>query len=105
MTATQGKLVVFCGPSGAGKSSLAKKVMERYPVFQLSVSATTRQPREGEEHGVHYWFLSVDQFKQKLEEGAFLEHEEVYADLFYGTLTQSLTASGKMVRSPSWTLT
>lgn len=83
-------LLAFCGPSGAGKSTLAKRVMEHHPQFALSVSATTRDPRADEEDGKHYWFLSKEAFKQKITENAFLEYEEVYDGVFYGTLHEEL---------------
>jgi guanylate kinase len=82
---TKNKLVVFCGPSGAGKSTIARNVMNTIPVFELSVSATTRSPRKGEEHGKHYYFISQDEFEQKINNGAFLEYEQVYEGLYYGT--------------------
>jgi guanylate kinase len=82
---TKNKLVVFCGPSGAGKSTIARNVMNTIPVFELSVSATTRSPRKGEEHGKHYYFISQDEFEQKINDEAFLEYEQVYEGLYYGT--------------------
>ncbi|MCB0736813.1 MAG: AAA family ATPase [Bacteroidetes bacterium] len=73
MTKKHNKLVVFCGPSGAGKSTLAKIVMKHFGVFELSISATTRQPRQGEEHGVHYWYISTKEFKKRIANNEFLE--------------------------------
>lgn len=80
------KLVVFCGPSGAGKSTIAKNVMDSIPVFELSISATTRSPRKGEEPGVHYYYVSVEEFESKIKNDSFLEYEQVYEGLYYGTL-------------------
>lgn len=69
---------------------MAKKAMEAYQMLELSISATTRQPRVGEEPGVHYWYLSVEEFRQKIDKNDFLEYEEVYNDLYYGTLFSEL---------------
>jgi guanylate kinase len=74
---------VISGPSGAGKSSLADRLLQD-PRFGRALTATTRKPREGEVHGVHYRFLSEAEFKDGLARGAFLEHAEVYGRL-YGT--------------------
>ena len=82
-----GKLVILSGPSGAGKSSIAKRLLQEND-FNLcfSVSACSRKKREGEEHGKDYYFLSIDEFKTKIEEDEFLEWEEVYPGHYYGTL-------------------
>jgi guanylate kinase len=79
-----GNLFIVTAPSGAGKSSLVKALLESDPGIQLSISYTTRQPRPGEEHGVHYHFVSVDQFREMLNRGDFLESAEVYGN-YYGT--------------------
>lgn len=84
------KLVVFCGPSGAGKSTIANTVINTLPYFKLSVSATTRQPREGEVDGQHYYFINREKFETRLEANAFLEYEQVYEGLYYGTLNSEL---------------
>jgi guanylate kinase len=78
--------VVFCGPSGVGKGTLIKMLMDRFPEkqFGFSVSHTTRQPREGEENGVHYNFTTVEAMKKEIEEGKFIEHAEVHGN-YYGT--------------------
>jgi guanylate kinase len=78
--------VVFCGPSGVGKGTLIKMLMDRFPdtQFGFSVSHTTRQPREGEENGVHYNFTTVEAMKKEIEEGKFIEHAEVHGN-YYGT--------------------
>ncbi|HEX8979409.1 MAG TPA: guanylate kinase [Parasulfuritortus sp.] len=79
-----GNLFIVTAPSGAGKSSLVKALLESDPGIQLSISYTTRQPRPGEENGVHYHFVGVDQFREMLNRGDFLESAEVYGN-YYGT--------------------
>jgi guanylate kinase len=80
------KLVVITAPSGAGKSSIVKKLLVHKPELAFSVSCTTRQKRDGEVNGQHYYFISVEEFKQKVAGNEFVEHEEVYGNQFYGTL-------------------
>lgn len=80
------KVVILCGPSGVGKSTLAGVVMDEMNNFEFSISATTRAPRLGEEDGVHYYYLEESDFRRKIKDGAFLETEEVYEGLYYGTL-------------------
>src|SRR5262245_19512924 len=79
------KVFVITGPSGVGKGTLIAKLLERVPDLELSVSATTRQPREGEVNGRDYHFLTPDEFDQRVEEGDFLEFE-TYSGNLYGTL-------------------
>lgn len=83
------KVFVITGPSGVGKGTLIKKLLERVPDLALSVSATTRQPREGEEDGVDYHFLTEDQFKERREADDFLEFA-TYSGNHYGTLNSEL---------------
>lgn len=80
----RGLLIVISGPSGAGKGTICKSFLERNPEVAISVSATTRSPRKGEVEGVNYYFMSKEQFKDKIAENDFLEYAEVY-DNFYGT--------------------
>ncbi|MGL5354317.1 MAG: guanylate kinase [Clostridium sp.] len=80
----RGVLIVISGPSGAGKGTICKALLEKHEDLFLSVSATTRSPREGEVEGVNYYFLNRDEFKTKVSENGFLEHAEVYGN-FYGT--------------------
>lgn len=82
----KGKIIILAAPSGAGKSTLAKMLFEDFEQLKFSVSATTRSPREKEEHGIHYLFLSKDEFQQKINEKDFLEWEEFYNGTRYGTL-------------------
>lgn len=86
-----GQLFVFTGPSGVGKGTLLHRLLAAHPDIQLSISATTRQPREGEDHGKHYYFLSRAEFETMVEQGQFLEWAE-FAGNLYGTPRQPLEA-------------
>jgi len=83
---------VITGPSGVGKGTLIRGLMERLPQLRLSVSATTRQPRPGERHGVDYYFLTPEEFERHVSKGDFVEHAQ-YAGRNYGTLHNELEAS------------
>ena len=80
----KGLLILVSGASGTGKGTVCKKLLSEMPEMYYSISATTRQPRNGEKDGVEYFFISVKDFKQKIAEGKFLEYAEVYGN-FYGT--------------------
>ena len=80
----RGLLIVVSGPSGAGKGTICKSLLKKYSGIQMSVSATTRKPRDGEEHGVNYFFLEKEEFIKKIDKGEFLEHAKVYEN-YYGT--------------------
>lgn len=84
----QAKLIIFSAPSGSGKSTIVNYLMQQHPELRLafSISCTSRAPRGTERHGVEYFFLSPEEFRQKIAAGEFLEFEEVYPDRFYGTL-------------------
>ena len=81
------KVIIFCAPSGSGKSTIIGSLMPR-PELHLafSVSATTRAPRGKERHGVEYLFMTLPEFRQHVEDGDFIEYEEVYSNCLYGTL-------------------
>lgn len=81
-----GKVVIFSAPSGSGKTTIVKQLLQRYPAFEFSISATSRAPRGAEQHGVDYYFLSQEEFAARVAEEAFVEWEEVYAGTCYGTL-------------------
>ena len=87
----KGLLVVLSGPSGAGKDTVLKSLMQKEPGVRLSVSATTRAPREGEEDGKDYFFLSRPRFEELVENGKMLEHAE-YCGNFYGTPSEPIEA-------------
>ena len=80
----KGLLLVVTGPSGAGKGTICKALLNKNDQIKLSVSATTRKPRNGEVHGVNYFFIEKEEFTRMLENGEFLEHAQIY-DNFYGT--------------------
>lgn len=82
-----GKIIIISAPSGCGKSTIINAILERGDIdMKFSISATNRQPRIGEVDGVNYFFLSDEEFRRKIAEDAFVEHEEVYPGRFYGTL-------------------
>ena len=100
--AEKGNLIIFSAPSGSGKSTIVKYLMDNHPELNLafSISATTRAPRGTEKNGVEYLFLSEDEFRRKIANDEFLEHEEVYPGRFYGTLKSQVdtqTARGENV--------
>lgn len=80
------RLTVLAGPTAVGKGTISADLRKRYPEIVLSVSATTRPPREGEIDGVHYYFLSPEEFAEKVANGEFLEHAIVHGRYHYGTL-------------------
>ena len=82
----KGKLLIVSAPSGSGKSTIIGKMREKYENLYFSVSATSRPPRGTEQNGVGYYFLTPDEFRQKIENDEFVEYEEVYPGKFYGTL-------------------
>lgn len=84
---SQGNLYILSAPSGAGKSSLISALLEQdtHNKMMVSVSHTTRQPRPGEENGVHYHFVQVEEFEALIEQGAFLEYAKVFGGNYYGT--------------------
>lgn len=88
----KGKLIIFSAPSGSGKSTIVNWLMQDHPELKLSfsISCTSRAPRGSEKHGVEYFFLSVEEFRKRIEHGDFLEYEEVYANRFYGTLKEQV---------------
>ena len=89
MAQTRGNLFILSAPSGAGKSSLIGALLKKHSDMKVSVSHTTRSPRPGEENGVHYHFVSVDEFKALIEKNDFFEWAQVF-DNYYGTSKQAI---------------
>ena len=85
-----GKLIIFSAPSGAGKTSIVNYLLNLSLPLEFSISATSRKPRKGETMGIDYHFLSVDEFKTRIDKDLFTEWEEVYEDHFYGTLKSEI---------------
>ncbi len=85
---SRGKLIIISAPSGTGKSTIISWLMREHQELNLaySISCTSRAPRGTEKHGVDYFFLTPEEFRQRIENDEFLEYEEVYTDRFYGTL-------------------
>ena len=84
----RGKLIIISAPSGTGKSTIISWLMKEHPELKLafSISCTSRAPRGTEQNGVEYFFLTPEEFRQRIDNGEFLEYEEVYEGRFYGTL-------------------
>lgn len=93
MSTPKGKLIIFSAPSGSGKSTLVQYLLTQVPGFAFSISATSRAPRGAEKDGVDYYFLSLEEFQQRVAEEAFLEWEEVYPGQCYGTLQSEVEKS------------
>lgn len=81
-----GKLIIFSAPSGSGKSTIINHLLQQSLNLAFSISATSRPPRGTERDGVEYFFLTPDEFRERIARGEFLEYEEVYPGRFYGTL-------------------
>ena len=84
------KLIIITAPSGSGKSTIVRYLLQEMPDLSFSVSACTRTPRPGESHGISYYFISVADFKEKIEAKEFAEYEMVYEGKYYGTLNSEL---------------
>lgn len=82
----QGKVIIVSAPSGAGKTSIVRHLLEAVPELKFSISATTRHKRDYEEDGKDYYFITPENFKERLANDEFLEWQEVYKDRFYGSL-------------------
>lgn len=85
-----GKLIIITAPSGAGKTSITRQLLKQYPKLAFSISAATRQPRGKEQNGVDYYFLDLDNFREKIKNNEFIEWEMVYEGKYYGTLHSEL---------------
>lgn len=95
-----GKLIIFSAPSGSGKTTIVKSLLTKNFNLEFSISATTRSIRGTEKHGIDYYFLSPDEFREKINTNELLEWEEVYTNKYYGTLkseVERITSKGKNV--------
>lgn len=94
------KIIAISGPSGSGKTTIVKTLLKYFPVFDFSISATTRQIRDNEKDGIDYYFLSLSEFKRRIADNELLEYQEVYPDLFYGTLKSEVSRMWEENRIP-----
>ena len=94
-------IYIFCAPSGSGKSTMVRHLLTKHPnLFELSISCTTRAPRGQEVHGREYYFISVEEFQDRIKNDDFIEYEQVYEGLYYGTLKEEIArieAAGRQV--------
>ena len=100
LCSTLNKVIIFSAPSGSGKTTVVTHLLQEVPGLGFSISATTRKPRANEQHGREYYFLETADFEEKIKNTEFLEYEEVYAGIFYGTLkseVERLWKDGKTV--------
>lgn len=88
----KGRMLIVSAPSGSGKSTIVQWLMKEHPELRLyfSISCTSRAPRGTEQNGVEYFFISPEEFRDRIAKNEFLEYEEVYHDRFYGTLKQQV---------------
>ena len=87
---TSKKIIIITAPSGAGKTSITRSLLNKYPLLSFSISAATRLARGKEKNGFDYYFMSPEEFQQKIKENAFIEWEMVYEGKYYGTLKTEL---------------
>lgn len=87
---SEGKLLLFCGPSGSGKTTIVQHLLKTDPRLAFSVSATTRKKRENETDGIDYHFITVEDFRKRIDNDEFIEWEEVYTGRYYGTLRSEI---------------
>lgn len=100
MSPSPNRIVIVTAPSGAGKTSITRHLLQRIPSLAFSVSATTRPPRGGEVDGRDYHFIGTDDFRNRIQEGAFLEWEMVYEGKYYGTLMSEVEGIWGELRVP-----
>jgi guanylate kinase len=98
--ASSNKIIIITAPSGAGKTSITHYLLKTIPQISFSVSATTRQPREFEKDKVDYYFISQQEFQQKIQHNEFVEWEMVYEGKYYGTLKSELQRIWDMEKVP-----
>ena len=90
MTQNNQKIIIITAPSGAGKTSITRYLLDKFPQLAFSVSAATRSPRNDEQYGKDYYFMSEEEFQQKIQHDEFVEWEMVYEGKYYGTLKSEL---------------
>jgi guanylate kinase len=94
-------IIILCAPSGSGKSTMVRHLLDAYPgQYELSISATTRAPRGQEQHGKEYYFISREEFEKHIANQDFIEYEQVYEGLYYGTLKseiERIQAAGRKI--------
>ncbi len=94
------KIILITAPSGSGKTSIVNHLMKKFPQLAFSVSATTRQPRDNEKNGLHYYFMNEKEFREKIHNKDFLEWEMVYEGKYYGTLKSDIERIWKENKIP-----
>lgn len=100
MNALTGKVFIYAAPSGAGKTTIVRHLLNKYDSLDFSISATTREKRHYEEYGRDYFFMTEEEFRQRIDNHEFVEWEEVYPGQFYGTLKSEIDriwSSGKHI--------
>jgi guanylate kinase len=95
-----GKIIIITAPSGAGKTSITQHLLHEFPTLTFSISAATRKPRGSEVNGKDYYFISEEDFKQKIQHNEFLEWEMVYEGKYYGTLKSEMERIWKECKTP-----
>lgn len=100
MTDTKQKMIIITAPSGAGKTSITRHLLDTFPQLAFSVSAATRPPRSDEQYGKDYYFMSEEEFQQKIQHDEFVEWEMVYEGKYYGTLKSELQRIWGLDRIP-----
>jgi len=100
MDHSSGKILIITAPSGAGKTSVTTHLLQLFPYLTFSVSAATRQPRENEISGVDYYFMTLEEFKLKIQRNEFIEWEMVYEGKYYGTLKSEMERIWSSSRIP-----
>lgn len=94
------KIILITAPSGSGKTSIVNHLLKKFPALSFSVSATTRKPRKNENDGQHYYFISEEDFRNKIHDKEFLEWEMVYEGKYYGTLKSDIERIWKENKVP-----
>jgi guanylate kinase len=94
------KIILITAPSGSGKTSIVKSLMTKFPQLAFSVSATTRKPRDNEKEGEDYYFISENDFQEKIHHKEFLEWEMVYEGKYYGTLKSEIERIWSLQKVP-----